>query len=188
MKLIAASVAFVALIQAPPSPQSAVDELLAADRRFAADAAKHGDSALSAMLAEDGHAHSWTAAGVCAQEILSRRSVEEEPRQRTGQPGMGAGARRCFCGRPTRIHGRLHDAHQARRERGADQYVAYWVKKPEGWRVAVYKRVTSELAAAAREMMPPALPPARPANLRRVGDCAAQSVARGRRARLFGRH
>ena len=38
------------------------------------------------------------------------------------------------------------------------RYVAYWVKKPEGWRVAVYKRVTSELAAAAREMMPPALP------------------------------
>ena len=36
--------------------------------------------------------------------------------------------------------------------------VAYWMKRPEGWRVAVYKRVRADRAPDAREMMSPALP------------------------------
>jgi hypothetical protein len=39
------------------------------------------------------------------------------------------------------------------------KYVAYWVKQPEGWRVAVFKRVLADEPPPSRAMMPPALPP-----------------------------
>ena len=38
------------------------------------------------------------------------------------------------------------------------KYVAYWVRQPEGWRVAVYKRVRAAEAPASPQMMPPSLP------------------------------
>jgi len=38
------------------------------------------------------------------------------------------------------------------------KYLAYWVKGPEGWRVAAYKRVRAAAGPAAIDQMPPALP------------------------------
>jgi hypothetical protein len=40
------------------------------------------------------------------------------------------------------------------------KYVAYWVKQPDGWRVAVYKRVAADQPPPSRELLPPALPSA----------------------------
>ncbi len=38
------------------------------------------------------------------------------------------------------------------------KYLAYWVKKPEGWRVAVYKRAPRPAGDVSLALMPPALP------------------------------
>jgi hypothetical protein len=38
------------------------------------------------------------------------------------------------------------------------KYVAYWVKRPEGWRIAVYKRVRADQSPDSRTTMAPALP------------------------------
>lgn len=40
------------------------------------------------------------------------------------------------------------------------KYVAYWVRKPEGWRVAVYKRVPRPDGAVSLDLMEPSLPEA----------------------------
>ncbi len=160
MKLIAASVVFVALVQASPSPQSAVDELLAADRRFAADAAKTtAIPALSAMLAEDvampipGPPPGFAKGRSQAVEALNKNPDNAQGKLEWApvRGGVSADGQHGFTvGYMTLTK---PDASKV-----PIKYVAYWVKKPEGWRVAVYKRVTSEQAPAAREMMPPALP------------------------------
>lgn len=38
------------------------------------------------------------------------------------------------------------------------KYLAYWIKKPEGWRVAVYRRRPRAEGPLSLEMMPPSLP------------------------------
>jgi ketosteroid isomerase-like protein len=38
------------------------------------------------------------------------------------------------------------------------KYLAYWVKRPGGWRVAVYKRTRAATAAPSLAVMPPILP------------------------------
>lgn len=38
------------------------------------------------------------------------------------------------------------------------KYMSYWVKKPEGWRVAAYKRTPRPPGDVSLEMMPPAVP------------------------------
>ena len=160
MKLIAASVVFVALVQAAPSPQSAVDELLAADRRFAADAAKTtAIPALSAMLAEDvampipGPPPGFARGRSQAVEALNKNPDNAQGKLEWApvRGGISANGQHGFTvGYMTLTK---PDASKV-----PIKYVAYWVKKPEGWRVAVYKRVISEQAPAARDMMPPALP------------------------------
>jgi hypothetical protein len=159
MKLIAASLVLLSLIQASSSPQSAVDELLGADRRFAADAAKTtAIPALSAMLAEDvampipGPPPGFARGKSQAVEALKKNPDNTQGRLEwtpvrggvaaDGQHGFTVGYLTLTKPDATKV---------------PIKYVAYWTKKPEGWRVAVYKRVTSEQPPASREMMPPAL-------------------------------
>ena len=51
---------------------------------------------------------------------------------------------------------RLTGGDPARRER---KYLAYWVKRPEGWRVVAYRQQVREAGEVSKEMMPPSLPP-----------------------------
>lgn len=52
------------------------------------------------------------------------------------------------------------------------KYVAYWIRRPEGWRVALFKRVPRPDGEVSLEMMPPALPP-------RFGVSSAGAAAQG---------
>jgi hypothetical protein len=159
MKLIAA-LASLALVQTSSSPQAAVDELLAADRRFAAEAAKTtAIPALSAMLAEDvampipGPPPGFARGKTLAVEALKKNPDNAQGRLEWApvRGGISADGQHGFTvGYMTLTK---PDSSVV-----PIKYVAYWVRKAEGWRVAVYKRVVSDLAAPARAMMPPALP------------------------------
>ena len=149
----------IAIIQTPPSPQTLVDELLAADRAFSAAAAKQTViPALSAMFADDvamlapppvnfarGKAKAIEALGGNPDNATGR--VEWTPIRggvsADGQHGFSVGYMTLQRSDKTRI---------------PIKYVAYWVKKPEGWRVAVYKRARGAEGNPSRELLPAALP------------------------------
>ena len=159
MKSIASALVALALTQAP-TPQAVVDELLAADRGFAAVAAKTTVvPALTAMFAED---------------VVVPISIPK--------PGFARGkaqAASALTANPANAHGRLTwtpirggvsgDGRHGftvgymtlTAKDGTTQpikYVAYWVKQGDAWRVAVYKRVPADKPPGAQEMLPPALP------------------------------
>lgn len=142
----------------PSSPQAAVDDLLAADRGFsAAGSSQNVVSALSAMFADDvvvivpgtglarGKAKAVEALGTNPDNVNGR--IEWTPIR----GGIGADAQHGFTvgymtlKKPDTTTVPL-------------KYVAYWVKKPEGWRVAVYKRGRAGESQAPRTLMAPALP------------------------------
>jgi ketosteroid isomerase-like protein len=161
MKPLLAAFAMLAVFQ-PPTPQSVAAELLAADRAFAAAAARLTVvPALTAMFAEDvvmptsvpkpGFARGRTQ----AQEALSANAANATGRLewtpvRVGIAGDGRHGFTVGYMTLTALDGKLQPI----------KYVAYWVKQPHGWRVAVYKRVIADQPPASREMMPAALPTA----------------------------
>jgi ketosteroid isomerase-like protein len=156
LALLAAAIPF--LIAAADSPQAAVDELLAADRAFSAASAKTDVVAgLSAMFADDvvmpvpsgqfaeGKAAATAALASNADNAKSR--VEWTP----VRGGISADLQHGF----TLGYMVLH------RPDGTDaplKYLAYWVKKPAGWRVAAYKRSRASAAPPASQALDPALP------------------------------
>ena len=118
------------------SPQSAVDELLAADRAFSAASAKTDlVSGLTAMFADDvvipmppgqfvdGKAAVAAALRTNADNLTAR--TEWAP----VRGGISADGQHGFTFGYMTIH----------RQDGSDlplKYLSYWVKRPEGWRVA----------------------------------------------------
>jgi ketosteroid isomerase-like protein len=130
----------VRAFQASGSPQAAVDELLAADRAFSAASVKTDLVAgLSAMFADDvvipmppgrfvnGKPAVVAALNDNADNLTSR--TEWTP----VRGGVSADGQHGFTFGYMTIH------------RGDNtnlplKYLAYWVKRPEGWRVAAYKR------------------------------------------------
>jgi hypothetical protein len=149
-----------ALAQSAPSPQNAVDELLAADRSFAAAAAKTTViPALSAMFADEvAMPTPAPAPGFARGKDQAIKALEANPDNTTGRVewwpargGISADGR----------HGFTVGYMTLRRENGTSQpikYVAYWIKKPEGWRVAVYKRVLADASPSTQETLAPAVP------------------------------
>jgi hypothetical protein len=150
----------LAVVQDAHTPDIVANELLDADRGFAAAAAKTTVvPALSAMFAGDvvmptpavasgfarGKAQAIEALNKTADNATGR--VEWAPIRggvsADGQHGFTFGY--MTLTRPDRTTMPL-------------KYVAYWVKRPEGWRVAVYKRVRAEQPPDSRVLMPPALP------------------------------
>jgi len=140
------------------TPQSAVDELLAADRAFAAASAGTDlVSGLSAMFADDvvipmppgqfvdGKAAVVAALRANADNLTSR--TEWTP----VRAGISADAR----------HGFTFGYMTIRRKDGDDlplKYLSYWVKQPAGWRVAAFKRSRANAAPPLRSPIAPALP------------------------------
>jgi hypothetical protein len=156
--LLISATALVGLARQPASPQAAVDELLAADRAFAAAAATRTlVDALGAMFADEvampappGRIATGRAAAI---EAL-RSNPENAASTVTWSPvrgGISADAR----------HGFTFGYMTVTRPDGTrvpNKYLTYWVRQPDGWRAAAYKRVPAGEGEPRRDLMPPALP------------------------------
>lgn len=146
---------------ATATPQAAIDELFAADRAFGAAAAKTDLVAgLSAMFDADvimplptgslGRGKAAVVAAFQASPTASNSSTEWAPLggglSADGQHGFTFGyVTTRTPGKPDR----------------PGKYLSYWVKRPEGWRVAAFKR----LGRPAGEVSTAALTPMLPAQL-----------------------
>ena len=150
--------AVIGFLQGSPAPHTVVDELLAADRAFAAAGARQNvTAALSAMFADDvvipvpgggfarGKAKAVEALGANPDNVNGR--AEWAPIR----GGVSADGRHGFTVGYMTVQ-------RPDNTRVPVKYVAYWVKGPAGWRIAVYKRARAEASPASREMMAPALP------------------------------
>ena len=133
---------------AQSTPKSAADELLAADRTFAAAAVKTDlVAAISAMFATDvALTH---AGGIAYGSAKATEALKTNP--------ANAGARIEWT--PLRVsvsgdgrHGFTAGIMTLGRADGAAtplKYLAYWEKQPAGWRVLAYKRGVAKVAAPA---------------------------------------
>jgi ketosteroid isomerase-like protein len=165
--LLAAAALGLAFIAAPASAQSAapgaqsfqsvVDELLAADRSYSAASAKVDlAEGIGAML--DGDAIMPIPAGFARGKDAVVAALKGNP--------ANAGARATWT--PVRGGISADGAHgftlgfmtitaDGKPDRKA-KYLSYWVKKPEGWRVAVYKRNGRPDGEVSLDLMPASLP------------------------------
>ncbi|HSC30012.1 MAG TPA: serine hydrolase domain-containing protein [Vicinamibacterales bacterium] len=140
--------------------QEVVDGLLAADRAFSRASAKMDVTAgLTAMFAEDvivpvpGNRF---ARGLAE----ARAALQSNPENATSRiewtpirGGISADGQHGFTFGYMTLH----------RQDGTAvplKYVAYWIRQPSGWRVAVYRRTRRAEGAVSRELRPPALPAA----------------------------
>jgi ketosteroid isomerase-like protein len=176
--LAAAAPAVLAQAQAPAavaaSPQAAVDELLAADRAFAAAAADIDVvTALSAMYADDvivpTPARNFARGKAAAIEVL--RANPANLASRVSWTPMRGGV--SADGQHGFTYGFMTISEAGKPDRPL-KYLAYWVRKPEGWRVAAYRRV----GRPAGEVDSAALPPALPAKLVAANPGAAAGHAK----------
>jgi hypothetical protein len=161
MKEVAVTAVALALAQAV-TPQSAVDELLDADRAFArAAAATTVIPALTAMFGVDvvmptmtpapgfARGRSQAAAALKANPVNAEARLDWTPLRggvsADGQHGFTVGYMTLTdkSGRPQPL-----------------KYVAYWTKGPQGWRVAAYRRTLADQPPPSRAMLAPALPAA----------------------------
>jgi len=146
------------LLLAAGSPQSAVDELLAADRAFSAASAKTDlVSGLTAMFAEDVVIPMPPGKFVDGKEAVAaalRTNADNLTARTEWTPvrgGISADGQHGFTFGYMTIH----------RQDGGDlplKYLSYWVKRPEGWRVAVFKRARASASTTPAAPVAPAIP------------------------------
>jgi ketosteroid isomerase-like protein len=145
-------------LAAQPSPQSAANELLAADRAFSAAAATSDlTGALDAMFADDVliplPQGKWARGRAEAREALRANPANADARISWEPVRAGISA--------DGLHGYTYGFMTMQRGEQPPQpgkYLAYWVKGGAGWRVAAYKRSPRAPGDVARATMPPALP------------------------------
>ena len=158
VRLTLMALAIPVLCMAAATPQSAVDELLAADRAFSAASAKTDVvTGLSAMFATDvviPNPPGQFAEGKTAV-VAALNANPDNARSQTGwtpvRGGISADGQ----------HGFTAGFMTLSRPDGATlalKYLSYWVKQAGGWRVAAYKRVRSGEGSPSLAMMAPALP------------------------------
>jgi ketosteroid isomerase-like protein len=158
LALVALAIAMPVLIRAAATPQSAVDELLAADRAFSAASANTDLVAgLAAMFADDvviPNPPGQFAEGK-ATVVAMLRANADNARSRTEwtpvRGGVSADGQHGFTVGFMTIH--RPDAATI-----ALKYLAYWVRGSDGWKVAAYKRVRAAEGSPSLVMMAPALP------------------------------
>jgi ketosteroid isomerase-like protein len=146
------------IVTAAATPQSVVDELLAADRAFSAASAKTDlVSGLTAMFADEvviPNPPDRFAEGKAAVVAMLRANADNARSRTEWTPvrgGVSADGQHGFTVGYMTLH-RPDDTTLALK------YLAYWVKRPEGWRVAAYKRSRAGEGSASHAMMAPALP------------------------------
>jgi ketosteroid isomerase-like protein len=140
------------------TPAEVADGLLAADRAFAEASMKTDSVAgMSAMFADDVAmplpTGSFTRSKAEAVEALrgNPKNVTSHAEWAPIRVGVSADGTQGF----TIGYMVLHDAEGPARKA---KYLAYWVKKPEGWRVASYKRSPQGEGEHSTAMMAPVLP------------------------------
>jgi ketosteroid isomerase-like protein len=155
--VIAAFACFSSAARAQPR-QAELDALLSADRAFSAAAAR-------APSAADGFAPMFDADVVMpsgGQHVSGRDAVvaafRDSPAFREGRVswtpvrgGVSADGSQGF----TYGYLSLSGGDPARRDR---KYLAYWVHRPEGWRVAAYRQLPRAAGEVSLAMLPPSLP------------------------------
>lgn len=141
------------------SPQVAAEELLAADRAFSAASARTDMvSGLSAMFDANvimplpGATFARSKSEAVAALRANPANLVSRAQWTPIRAGISADGQHGF----TVGYMTLHD--QGKPEPRPGKYLAYWVKRPEGWRVAAYKRAGREAGDVSTAMMPPALP------------------------------
>ena len=156
--LIALAVALPIASHAAATPQSALDELLAADRAFSAASARTDlVSGLSAMFASDiviPNPPGRFAEGRDAVVAALRANADNATSRAEWTPvrgGISADAQHGFTVGFMTLH-------RADGTTIALKYLSYWVKQAAGWRVAAYKRARAGEGSPSLAMMPPALP------------------------------
>jgi ketosteroid isomerase-like protein len=139
-----------------PAPAAAAEELLAADRAFGA-ASRRTDLAagVGAMLAQDVVMPLPGGFAVGRDSVLAViRNDSTLVGARLGwtpvRVGVSADGRHGFTLGYATLHGADGSATPAK-------YLTYWVKGPDGWRAAVYRRRRATAAGETRAI-PPALP------------------------------
>ena len=183
--LIAVLVAVLPVVVSAATPQSAVDELLAADRAFSAASAKTDLVAgLSAMFADDivipnppgefAEGKSAVVAALRANADNARSRTEWAP----ARGGVSADGQHGFTAGYMTIH-RPDD------NTIALKYLAYWVKHADGWRVVAYKRVRAGEGSATPSTLAPALPKTMVAVSTDAAAIAAHRVSLDQAERAF---
>lgn len=170
------------------SPRAAANSLLAADRAFAAAAASAADPA--AALAPMFDAEVWMP--VAGRPHQGRDAVLAALRASPAYPagslswtpirsGISADATQGF----TFGYATLGGGDAARRER---KYLAYWVRRAEGWRVVAYRQAIRQPGEISRAVRPPALPsrPSRGTPAEHQASLAAAEQAFSDRAQQVG--
>ena len=144
----------------PVDPKVAVNELLAADLTFSVDAARAADpvAGISAMLDKDvvmpspkGHANGREAVVALFRENPSYKEgiVSWTP----VRGGISADGTQGFTYGFLTVSG----GDPARRDR---KYLAYWIRRPQGWRVLAYRQQVRQAGEISKELLAPSLPAA----------------------------
>ena len=142
-----------------PSHQVTVDELVAADKSFAAAAA---DKTLIAALLPmfDGETVMPAPSGFVKGREAIAAALASNPANAGAKAswtpvrgGISADGKHGFT------IGFMDIKAEGKPDRKA-KYVAYWIKRPAGWRVAVYKRAPRSDGQVSLALMPPSLPEA----------------------------
>jgi ketosteroid isomerase-like protein len=159
MPVLLLALAALAAAQPSDTPQAAVDELLAADRQFAAAGAKlDAVAALSAMFADDVAMMPVPKEGFAHGKAKAVEALKASPAYETShvewtpvRGGISADGRHGFTfGYMTLL--------KPDGSRTPLKYLSYWIRQPAGWRVAVYKRTRGAEVSGPHEPMAPALP------------------------------
>ena len=142
------------------SPEMVVDELLAADRAFSAASVKTDLIAgLTPMFADDvvmgpipgnRFAH-----GIAEVRVALNANPDNAGSRLEWTPirgGVSADGRHGFTFGYMTLH-------KADKSAVPVKYLSYWIRGPDGWRVAVYKRGRRPEGAVSTALMPAALPP-----------------------------
>ena len=141
-----------------PSPAAAAESVIAADRAFSTSGESRplADS-LSAMFDADvimplpSGTFAKGKAAVVAALKANPANLSAKARWAPVRAGISADGQQGFT------YGFMTIRDEGKPERRA-KYLAYWVKRPEGWRVAAYKRAGSPDGPVDAALRPPALP------------------------------
>jgi len=145
-------------VAAPAAAKSSVDDLLAADRAFAAASARLDPVAgITAMFDSDA-AMPLPGKGIVTGKAAIAEAFRASPAFKDGhvtwapvRAGIAADGTQGFT------YGFLTvgSGDPAKRDR---KYLAYWVKRPAGWRVVAYRQQPREAGEVSTAMFAPALP------------------------------
>jgi ketosteroid isomerase-like protein len=143
---------------AAKSPKAALNELLAADRAFSAASAKADPIAGITAMFDNQVAMPLPGKGILVGKAAVTDSFKASPAFKEGhvswtpvRGGISADGTQGF----TFGFLSVGSGDEAKRNR---KYLAYWIKRPAGWRVVAYRQIPREAGAVSTAMMAPALP------------------------------